>query len=375
MSETVLTKKGGGSFRLSQFLADNVVTLVFLVLTAVAIPLSGYSPGYLAQELITRLSRNSFLVLALLLPVMAGMGLNFGIVLGAMAGEIGLIFVSDWNVVGLPGLSLSMLIALPIAVGLGALSGAVLNRAKGREMVTSFILGFFINGIFQLVVLYAMGSLIPVTDPSLVLSRGYGVRNTLDLVRISGALDDIWMLEAFGLKVPVVTFLVIAGMSGFILWFRTTKLGQDMRAVGQDQHVAAAAGIPVNRTRTIAIILSTVLACMGQAIFLQNFGTLNTYNSHDQTGLFSIAALLVGGATAARATIPNVFLGVTIFHLMIIVTPQAAIALMGSSGGIGSYAQSFVTYGAISLSLVLYAWRRQKNAEAARSHLRQGVSS
>ena len=121
----------------------------------------------------------------------------------------------------------------------------------------------------------------------------------------------------------------------------------------------------------IAIILSTVLACIGQAIFLQNFGTLNTYNSHDQTGLFSIAALLVGGATAARATIPNVFLGVTIFHLMIIVTPQAAIALMGSSGGVGSYAQSFITYGAISLSLVLHAWRRQRSHDASRSNFRQ----
>ena len=85
-------------------------------------------------------------------------------------------------------------------------------------------------------------------------------------------------------------------------------------AVGLDQQVAEVSGIPVNRTRIIAIILSTVLACIGHAIFLQNFGTLNTYNSHDQTGLFS---------TAARATFPNVFLGVTIFHLVIIVTPQA----------------------------------------------------
>lgn len=82
-------------FSLQDFLSNNVVTLLFLVLTVAAIPLSGYSPGYLVQELVTRLSRNSFLVLALLLPVMAGMGLNFGIVLGAMAGEIGLIFVSD----------------------------------------------------------------------------------------------------------------------------------------------------------------------------------------------------------------------------------------------------------------------------------------
>ena len=32
---------------------------------------------------------------------MAGMGLNFGMTLGAMAGEIGLILVSDWQIVGI----------------------------------------------------------------------------------------------------------------------------------------------------------------------------------------------------------------------------------------------------------------------------------
>ena len=43
-----------------------------------------------------------------------------------------------------------------------------------------------------------------------------------------------------------------------------------MRAIGQDMAVAEAAGIPVERTRIIAIIISTVLACFGQIIFLQN---------------------------------------------------------------------------------------------------------
>ena len=39
--------------------------------------------------------------------------------------------------------------------------GEILNRARGREMVTSYILGFFMDGIYQLVVLYMMGSEIP----------------------------------------------------------------------------------------------------------------------------------------------------------------------------------------------------------------------
>lgn len=45
----------------------------------------------------------------------------------------------------------------------------------------------------------------------------------------------------------------------FIVWFRKTKIGQDMRALGQDMKVAEEAGIPVERTRIIAILISTIL--------------------------------------------------------------------------------------------------------------------
>ena len=119
---------------------------------------------------------------------MAGMGLNFGMVLGAMAGQIGLILVLDWAIVGIPGVALSMMIGTPIAVLLGLLCGHVLNRAKGQEMVTSYILGFFINGIYQLFVLYFMGWVIPIGNPTLVLSRGYGIRNAVSLLGIRGVL-------------------------------------------------------------------------------------------------------------------------------------------------------------------------------------------
>ena len=45
---------------------------------AVCLPVSGFSPGYLINEILTRMGRNTFLILSLLIPIMAGMGLNFG---------------------------------------------------------------------------------------------------------------------------------------------------------------------------------------------------------------------------------------------------------------------------------------------------------
>lgn len=367
-------KKGAS---LGTLLADNAVPIVFIAISAVAIPLSGFSASYLVQELLTRIGRNSFLILSLLIPIMAGMGLNFGMVLGAMAGQIGLILVSDWAIVGIPGMVLAMMVGTPIAALLGVFCGNVLNRAKGQEMVTGYILGFFINGVYQLVVLYLMGWVIPIGNASLLLSRGYGIRNAVSLLGIRGVLDNLLPVSFpfFGgtVRVPLTTLLVIAAFCVFIVWFRRTKLGQDMRAIGQSQSVAGSAGIAVNRTRIIAIVISTVLACYGQIIYLQNMGTLNTYNSHDQAGMFSIAALLIGGASVSRASIANVFVGVILFHLMFIVAPMAGKNLIGQAQ-IGEYFRVFVSYGIIAIALVLHAWKRNRDREAARRSLRGPVA-
>ena len=142
--------------KIKKFLVNNVVPIFMVIIILLSIPISGLSIEYLIQEIILRLSRNLFLVLSLLIPIIAGMGLNFGIVLGAMAGQIALIFITDWNVVGLQGFFLAVIITLPIAAFMGYIGGVVLNRAKGREMITSMILGFFINGVYQLLVLYGM---------------------------------------------------------------------------------------------------------------------------------------------------------------------------------------------------------------------------
>lgn len=321
--------------------------------------------SFLANEIMTRMSRNTFLVLSLIIPVIAGMGMNFGIVLGAMAGEIALILITDWHIVGVPGVVLAMLISTPIAIIFGYFSGAILNKAKGREMVTSLMLGFFMNGVYQLFVLYGMGKVVPITNKSILLSRGYGIRNAISLDGIRQSLDNVIKVNIWGIQIPVMTWLVITALCLFIMWFRKTKLGQDMRTIGQDMEVARASGIDVDRTRIISIIISTVLASYGMIIYLQNIGTLNTYNSHEQIGFFCIAALLVGGASVSKATIPNAFIGVILFHTVFVVSPRAGKELIGDAQ-LGEYFRVFITYGVIAFSLALYAWKRKVEQENER---------
>ena len=345
--------------KVKDFIGNNSVPIMFILICLYCIPMSGFSASYLLNEVMTRLGRNAFLILSLLIPIMAGMGLNFGMTLGAMAGEIGLIFVADWQIWGIPGLVLAAIISIPISIGLGVFIGKILNKAKGREMITSYMIAFFMTGIYQLVVLYMMGPIIPIKHASIKLPRGYGIRNTVSLLNMRQSLDNLIPLKIGGVKIPVLTLILIVLACLFIVWFRRTKLGQDMRAVGQDMEVARDAGINVERTRVIAMVMSTVFAGFGMIIYLQNVGNFPTYTAHSQIGMFAIAALLVGGASVDKAGIGNVFLGVILFHTMFIVAPKTGAAITGDSM-IGEYFRVFVSYAVITVALVMYEAKKRK---------------
>lgn len=400
---------------------ENIVVFIFVILCLVCVEVSQMEWSFIVNELVNRLSRNLFIVLSLIIPVLAGMGLNFSIVIGAMAGQIALIAITHWGIVGLAGFTVAVLLSLPLSLLFGYLTGVVLNKTRGQEMIAGMILGFFTNGLYQLLFLFLVGTIIPMNNPVLVLSGGIGVKNTIDLTAIKYSLDKAFdpffkitlvhagmvicvaliALFAYGayknkkedryekyinsiiksgifvvifallivlsmqksiinmIKFPTASFLVIGLICIFTKFIMTTKLGQDFRTVGQDMHIAEVSGINVSKTRIKAIMISTVLAGIGQIIFLQNIGTLNTYGGHEQVGMYAIAALLVGGASVSRASIGQAIIGTALFHTLFIVSPQAGQNLFGNAQ-IGEYFRVFVAYGVIGISLALYAWKQLK---------------
>ncbi|MBQ7284002.1 MAG: ABC transporter permease, partial [Oscillospiraceae bacterium] len=88
---------------------NNAVTLVFVAFTVLGFIASDLSVGWFMGELMGRLYRNAFLVISLIIPVVAGLGLNFGIVVGAMAGQIAIVAIRFFDIGGLGGLMLAFL--------------------------------------------------------------------------------------------------------------------------------------------------------------------------------------------------------------------------------------------------------------------------
>ncbi|MCL2129345.1 MAG: ABC transporter permease [Treponema sp.] len=355
-------------FDLKMFILKNIVPIIFIIVSAVMAPLSGYSGGHIVQEVVTRLGRDTFLVLSLLIPLIAGMGINFGLALGACAGQIALILVLNWQITGASGLFLAMLISLPLSVLLGAFGGYLLNNAKGREMITSYVLGFFMVGLYQIVVLFGMGKVIPISNETILLSRGFGIRNTVRLEGISGTFDTLvdklvgFPIRIAGINIPLFSIFLVAALCFLTWWFRNTKLGQEVRAVGQDMGVSAASGIDVNKTRIISMIISTVLAGFGQLIWLQNVGVMTVYTGANSVALYAAAALLVGGATAAKAGIPRVIVGTGLFHLLFIVMPLAGVRIFGMAA-VAEYFRVFISYSIVAAALVINAWNAKKERE------------
>lgn len=472
--------------KISDFLFKNKVVILFLLLCVGATAASKQPLTFVIPELFTRIARNAFIVLALIIPVITGLGLNFGIVVGAMAAQIALFLTTYWGFTGVGGFFITVALATPIALVFGFLVGKLFNLVKGNEMIAGLILGYFADGIYQLIFLFVFGGVIAMNNPTLMIATGVGVKNTIDLKdTVKYALDTIPMLTvleigfylviagllfttihkrikkqavnwkhtalkaaaavfvyaltfigpveqflssdrllllsavelgclsvvlwqlfqivrhkmtkhtgagSFGkrdtfdirralvfivlagavygltyipalfnvliaVQLPVMTYICIGALCVFNNLLMRTRLGQNMRAVGQNRAVANSAGIDVDKTRIIAMLFSTVLVSWGQLIYLQNIGTMSTYGAHTQVGQFAIAALLVGGASVQKATNKNALLGIVLFHTLFIVSPLAGKELFGDPV-IGEYFRVFVSYGVIAMALAMHAWKK-----------------
>ncbi len=469
-----------------RFVFDNKVILLFVALSIACILISGANVSYVASEVFSRFGRNTCLVLALIIPCMAGLGMNFGIVVGAIAAQISIFWVVHWGFTGITGFMLCVLMSTPMALLFGWLLGKLFNKTKGAEMIAGLVLGFFAAGLYRLFTLYIIGGVIPFDDPNL-LDRGFGLRNAFDLTgNLKYAVDDISflttaavlsvvaavvttslylhdkkmgntpdkkafttkliaaivvlvlsialkfvpftanmlgknrviladavMLGSIGLlvyaavlflvkkpakgsgdfakvlriaalaiilfvsnlipgvnkvyrsvRLPAMTFAVIYFFAWFNNWLVNTRLGQNMRTVGQKRSVATSAGIDVDKTRIIATCISTVLAAWGQLIFLQNLGTFNTVQQQDNVGLYAVAAILVGGANVQKATNKQAIIGVILFHTLFVVAPLAATELVGDSA-ISEYIRMFFSYGVIAVSLAMHAWKKSEKRNPA----------
>lgn len=139
---------------------------------------------------------------------------------------------------------------------------------------------------------------------------GNGLRTTISLEGFyDRVLANFLKIDIGRLSIPTGSILLFAVLA-FLMWaFFHTKTGTAMTAVGSNPTFAKAAGINVDKMRMLSVVMSTWLAAIGILVYQQGFGFIQLYTAPFYMALPAVSAILIGGASVNKASIPHVILG------------------------------------------------------------------
>ena len=294
----------------------------FLLLMFVLVPFAGVDFATQISNVINRFSWNAIMVLAMVPMVHSGCGLNFGLPLGIISGLLGATLSIELGFTGPMSFVMAIAIATPFALLLGGGYGWLLNKIKGGEMMVATYVGFSSVSFMCM-----MWLLLPYHSPTMVWGfAGTGLRTVISL---EGFYDQLLAnflkidLSSIGINLVIPTgSLLVFALLALAMWaFLHTKTGTAMTAVGSNPAFAKAAGINVDKMRLISVIMSTWLGAVGILIYEQGFGFIQLYMGPFWMALPAVSAILIGGASVNKASIPNVIIGTFLFQGIVTMTP------------------------------------------------------
>lgn len=322
MSENVKTNNGAFMDKvkdaLRSFGLPRMIIAAFLLLMFIIAPFTGANFWTQITNVINRFSWNAVLVLAMVPMVHSGCGLNFGLPLGIIAGLLGATLSVEFGFTGPVSMLMAVMIATPFAMIFGVGYGWLLNKIKGGEMMIATYVGFSSVSFMCM-----MWLLLPYRKPDMVWGlAGKGLRTTISLEGYyAGVLSNFLQIQIGSLVIPTGALLVFA-LLAFLMWaFLHTKTGTAMTAVGSNANFARAAGINIDRTRMLSVVMSTWLAAVGILMYEQGFGFIQLYMAPFNMALPAVSAILIGGASVNKASIANVIIGTILFQGIVTMTP------------------------------------------------------
>ena len=340
---------------LDRFGLPRLIIAGFLLMLFIMAPIVGASLPMQITNTLNRFSWNAVLVLAVVPMIHSGCGLNMGLPLGIIAGLLGGTLSIQFGFDGGLSFFMAILIATPFAVLLGGGYGVLLNKLKGGEMMVATYVGFSAVSFMCM-----MWLLLPYTSPTMVWGlSGKGLRTTISLQGFYDKVLANWAQIKIGdLVIPTGSLLFFAVMA-FLVWaFFHTKTGTAMTAVGSNPAFARASGINVDKMRLLSVIMSTWLGAVGILVYQQGFGFIQLYLAPNNLTLPTVSAILIGGATINKASIPNVIIGTLLFQGIVTMTPTVMNSMIHMD-------MSEVIRIVVSNGMILYALTRK--TEGSRS--------
>jgi simple sugar transport system permease protein len=322
-----------------------LVILAFFIFLCVAAGLYGIAVPAMIGNVFKRTGMFGVLALAMLPGIQCGITLNMGMTAGIIGGLLSTLIALEYNMMGWGAFLFAVIVGCLFAIPIGWLYSKLLNRLKGNEMTVSTYVGFSFVSLMCIAWM-----LLPFKNPKITWALGTGLRVMHNMGGSFGSiLNNLWSFKLFGATIPT-GLLLFFFLCCFLMWlFSRSKTGTAMIAAGSNPRFAEAAGINVNRMRTIGTTISTVIAAVGIIVYSQSFGFMQLYSGPRQMGFIAASAILIGGASVTRAKVSNVILGTFLFQGVLALGIQVANAAI-SEGGLSEVMRILISNG-----IILYA--------------------
>jgi ribose transport system permease protein len=183
--------------------------------------------------------------------------------------------------------------------------------------------------------------------------------------QVSGpAIDDPFSQviggDIAGIPTTGIVLVVVAVVLTVVL--RSTPFGYRVRSIGSNPDAAQFSGIPVNRVRMQAFVLTGALGGLAGVLTLGYFGAADP-NTGTGYELLAIAAAVIGGTSLAggKATIVGAALGAVLLGVV-----GSGLAYFSVPINWNQFAQGAVILGAVALDSAVRRRRRSRAGSAVR---------
>jgi simple sugar transport system permease protein len=197
---------------------------------------------------------------------------------------------------GVP-LALSIVIALAVVSGVGAINGLITVRLNVPSFVTTLAMNFVLYGLVLVYSNETQASPIPLSStggPTTFASKLWGS----------------WLWSEI-LWVVAMTIVLTALLRG-------TRFGVRIVATGGNLVGAAEAGVPVRRVKVWAFVICSFLSGLVGIVDAVKYGNLDPGNFGVDYILYAVGACVIGGTalTGGRGTVIGAFIGAILIGIL-----------------------------------------------------------
>jgi branched-chain amino acid transport system permease protein len=184
--------------------------------------------------------------------------------------------------------------------------------------VASVVLGLVLTPLLRL-----SGAYFAIANLAAALAV-YQVVSNPDLQAITKGPYGVSLAIVFA---PVLSYYVALAIMAvtllLVVWLRNARFGLALQAIREDPVSAAMAGVSVVRGRTIAWLLSALIAGLVGGVFAWHISVFYPETAFDLTvSIFAIVFTLFGGATTLTGPIVGVILLYGLYNTIGITVPQ-----------------------------------------------------